>query len=124
MGDYRKLEVWNLARRLTKSIYSQTETFPPTERFGLASQLRRAANSIGANISEGIGRATDPDTLRLLSVAVGSANEVEQHLVVANDVGLIPDGVTADLIGQVQRIRRMLVGLRRTIADRSRKKPP
>jgi four helix bundle protein len=125
VSDYRRLEVWGLARGLTKAVYSSTEGFPAAERFGLALQLRKAANSIGANIAEGVGRATDRDTLRFLSFAMGSANEVEQHLVVASDVGLLAPNVAGDLIAQVQRVRRMLAGLRATISTRVNKaKPP
>jgi four helix bundle protein len=121
VSDYRRLEVWNLARSLTKAIYLSTQGFPPSERFGLALQLRQAANSIGANIAEGLGRASDRDTLRFLSFALGSANEVEQHLIVAADVGLLTKDVAGDLVTKVQRVRRMLAGLQTTISARVNK---
>ena len=118
VSDYRRLEVWELARDLTIAVYSSTRGFPASERYGLALQLKKAAKSIGANIAEGVGRSSDRDTLRFLSFAIGSANEVEQHLVVASDVGLLDAEVASNLIAQVQRIRRMLAGLRTKIAGR------
>ena len=118
MSDFRRLEVWQAARRLTREIYRGTSAFPDSEKFGLALQLRKAANSIGANIAEGMGRSSDRDALRFLSIATGSANEVEQHLVVANDVGLMTKKQSEELIAQVQRVRRMLAGLRVTISSR------
>jgi four helix bundle protein len=118
VSDFRRLEVWQAARTLTREIYLSTTGFPDAEKFGLALQLRRAANSIGANIAEGMGRPSDLDALRFLGIATGSANEVEQHLVVAHDVGLMAMARSEELIAQVQRVRRMLAGLRVKISSR------
>ena len=118
MSDFRRLEVWQAARRLTREIYRGTSSFPDSEKFGLALQLRKAANSIGANIAEGMGRSSDRDALRFLSIATGSANEVEQHLVVANDVGYLTLRSSEELIARVTQVRRMLTGLRATISRR------
>src|SRR5215213_1558381 len=85
MQDFRKLEVWQLAHELTLSVYRQTKTFPSDERFGLTSQVRRAACSIEANLAEGCGRGSDTDFSRFVQMAMGSACEVQCHLQIAFD---------------------------------------
>lgn len=85
MGDYQKLEVWKAAHRLTLGIYRGTAAFPASERFGITSQLRRAAASIAANIAEGCGRNSDNELARFLRISLGSANEVEYFLLLARD---------------------------------------
>ena len=69
MQDFRKLRAWQESRALTTKIYRVTATFPETERFGLISQMRAAMISIGANMAEGCGRATRPDTLRFFQMS-------------------------------------------------------
>jgi len=77
MRDYRNLIAWQKAHRLTLKVYRLTSDLPDSERFGLTSQLRRAAASIGANIAEGCGRSTRADLRRFLSIASGSASELQ-----------------------------------------------
>jgi len=112
MQDYRKLVVWKRARLLTRDVFAVTARFPDVDRFGLAAQLREAANSIGANIAEGAGRPTQRDFARFLSIALASVNETEHHLTIAGDVGLIGPGPTSSLTGHCDEIRRMLLILR------------
>jgi four helix bundle protein len=73
MQDFRNLTVWQLARKLTKSIYDATSQYPAAEEFGLKAQMRRAAVRICANIAEGCGRGSDPDFGRFLYTAMGSS---------------------------------------------------
>src|SRR4051812_41600661 len=89
MGDFKKLRVWQRAHALTLSVYQCTRVFPDGERYGLTSQLRRAAASISANIAEGCGRGTDNELARYLRISLGSATELEYHLLLAKDIGLI-----------------------------------
>jgi four helix bundle protein len=77
MKDFRNLEVWKLAHQLTLAAYRETRSFPTDERFGLTSQIRRAASSIPANIAEGCGRRGDAEFHRFLQMAMGSASELE-----------------------------------------------
>ena len=86
MQDYRKLAVWKRAHELTLAIYACTGGFPRDEAFGLTSQLRRSAASIPANIVEGCGRDTNAEFARFLYIALGSANELEYHLLLARDL--------------------------------------
>jgi len=108
MQDFRKLRVWQENRELTKAIYSITSVFPSTERYGLAAQMRSAAISIGANIAEGCGRGTRPDTIRFLYFAFGSAVELLHHLISALDLGFLTQTQFDQLEAQLELIRKML----------------
>jgi four helix bundle protein len=79
-GDHRDLEVWQLAMDLTLQCYMVTRALPDRERFGLISQLQRAAVSVAVNIAEGYGRATPREMLRFMSMSRGSLREVETVL--------------------------------------------
>ena len=91
MQDFRNLEVWSRAHKLTLRIYALTERFPRSEMFGLSSQLRRAAASVPTNLAEGCGR-TQAEFGRFVQISFGSACEVEYQLLLARDLGyLVPD---------------------------------
>jgi four helix bundle protein len=77
MQNFKDLKVWRKAHRMVLSIYQQTVGFPAQEKFGLTSQIRRAAVSIPANIAEGSVRSSDEDFARFLHIALGSASEVD-----------------------------------------------
>ncbi|GAB4457859.1 MAG: four helix bundle protein [Anaerolineae bacterium] len=83
LKTYRELTVWQKAMDLVEAVYRLTQDFPAEEKFGLTSQLRRAAVSIPANIAEGYGRTHRGDYLRHLSIAKGSLLEVETHLIIS-----------------------------------------
>ena len=89
---YQDLRVWRDGMRLARRCYEVTRSFPPGEQFGLTSQIRRAASSVPANIAEGNGRSSARDYVRFLAIANGSLCELETHLMLALDVGLLsPD---------------------------------
>ncbi|MGC1274400.1 MAG: four helix bundle protein [Planctomycetaceae bacterium] len=111
MKDYRELQVWRKAHDLTLAIYQTIKHFPNDERFGLVSQLRRAAGSIGSNIAEGCGRSSDPDFARCCQIAMGSACEVNYQLLLARDLGYLPDSEHDRLNGLVCEVQRMLTAL-------------
>jgi four helix bundle protein len=117
MRDFRRLDVWKKSHALTLDIYRLTERFPATERYGLVSQLKRASASIGANLAEGCGRETDGDYRRFVQIASGSACEVEYHLILALDLGLIKAKDHEPLEARINEIKRMLVGLSRFLTD-------
>jgi four helix bundle protein len=79
MRDFRELKMWQKTHTLTLTVYRVTACFPNDERFGLSSQMRRAAVSIEANIAEGCGRAGHADFARFLEIGMGSASELECH---------------------------------------------
>jgi len=108
MQDYRKLVVWQRAHQLVLSVYSTTTALPEGERFGLASQMRRAAVSVPANIAEGCGRETPGELKRFLYVAMGSARELDYHLLLARDLHFIEAQTYKRLAGELDEIQRML----------------
>ena len=89
MKDFRELKVWQKAHQLTLAVYRTTAAFPREELYGLTSQLRRAGSSIAANLAEGCGRNGDMEFARFCSMAMGSASELEYHLLLAKDLKLI-----------------------------------
>ncbi len=108
MKDFRKQKVWEKAHDLTLEIYRITEAFPKAELFGLTSQIRRCAVSVPANIAEGCGRDTDADFARFLHIAMGSASELEYHLLLACDLGFLEKMLYEQLHGKTIEVKQML----------------
>ena len=108
MRDFRQLKVWDKAHHLTLHVYKITNVFPSDERFGLTVQLRRAAASISMNIAEGCGRESERELARFMSIAAGSASEVEYQLLLACDLNYIQDAIYRELNQQFSEIKKML----------------
>jgi four helix bundle protein len=89
-----------------------TSSFPKSEQFGTTAQMRRAANSIGANIAEGCAREGGKDRARFLETSIASAHELEHHLILVADVGLVDAARIVDLIQELEQIRKMITALR------------
>ena len=121
MGDMRvefrfeKLNVWRKALDFAVAIYHATGSFPAAERFGLQSQVRRAAVSISANIAEGSGRQTKKDFANFLSIAYGSTMEVVSELELAFSLGFIPMEKRKFLRAHAYEIASMLTALRKSV---------
>ena len=111
MGDYRKLQVWERAHRLTLEVCSATKAFPKEEMYRLTDQLCRAASSIPANIAEGCGRNGDAEFARFLDIAKGSATELDYHLILARDLGHLPTSHYERLATEVDGVTRMISAL-------------
>jgi four helix bundle protein len=111
MQDFRNLKVWEKAHVLTLAIYRSSKTFPRDEMYGLTSQMRRASASIGANIAEGACRRGDVDFARFLKIAVGSASELEYHLLLARDLQLLNRSDYQRLADETVEVKRMLASL-------------
>ena len=119
MKDFRSLEVWRKAHRLTLAVYAATRSFPAEERYGLTSQLRRTAVSIPSNIAEGCGRGSDADFGRFVQIALGSASELEYQVLLSYDLGMLTQAEFDSLASAVIEVKRMLTSLvRRLTADR------
>ena len=108
MEDYRKLQVWERSHQLTLAVYGATSGFPKDELFALTSQVRRSAASIPANIAEGCGRNGDAELARFMTIAMGSANELNYHLLLARDLGYLPPSRYDQLSLETQSIAKML----------------
>ena len=114
--SYRDLDAWQLAMRNVIQIYRITRGFPAEEKFGLTSQLRRAAVSIPSNIAEGHSRLGAGEFRRFVSIARGSAAEVETQLAVAVSLGVIDADEIASLSSEFDRLSKMLFGLYRRLS--------
>ena len=114
MSDFRKLLVYQKARRLAQRMIAY---YPRVRRKSrrLADQLERAIESIGDAIAEGRGRATDKDFANYLTSAISSANEAEHHLQRALDHEILTEEEHRSLTADVIEVRKMLIGLRRTV---------
>jgi four helix bundle protein len=110
MRDFRELQVWRKSHEFVLDVYRGTSDFPPEERFGLTSQLRRAAVSVASNIAEGCGRGGERELGRYLNMAGGSASEVEYQLLLARDLGYLREDAHVQLDAQASEIKKMLNG--------------
>ncbi len=111
MQDFTKLEVWQRAHTVTLDLYRSTKMFPREETYGLTSQIRRADCSIGANIAEGCGRQGEAELNRFLHMALGSASELQYHLLLARDLSYVPARDYERLASEVTGIKKMLAAL-------------
>ena len=124
MKDFRRLDVWHLSIQLVTSVYEASNGFPDSERFGLTSQIRRAAVSIPSNIAEGSGHVSQRDLARFLGYARASSAEVECQLVIANRLGFLADEQLKPLHEEVRRVQRMLSSLIRKLRTQGAKSSP
>jgi four helix bundle protein len=121
MHRFKDLRVWQLARQMTKRVYALSNSFPDEEKFGIQSQIRRAASSVMLNIAEGAGRSTGLDFARFLDAAVGSANEVQTVLIIAFDQGYIDQETLDDFEAELLSIRNMTFKLQQSLRSRNDK---
>ena len=111
MHDFRRLQVWQRSRELAVAIDRLTRDFPRRDRGVVGGQLRRAALSIPATISEGCGKSSRKETVRYLQMASGSAAEAENHLLIASDMSYMTPEVRERYLGELKSIQRMLAKL-------------
>ena len=111
MQGFRRLNVWEKAHELTLNVYKVTARFPKEELYALTSQLKRAASSVAANIAEGCGRGSDADFARFLLIAMGSASELEYHLLLARDLKFLSETDYQGLDTRTIEVKRMLASL-------------
>lgn len=120
MRPHEKLEVWCKAIDMVTTVYSVTRSFPSEEKYGLTSQIRRAAVSIPANIAEGAARQTDKEFHQFLSIAQGSSSELETELRIAMNLGYLSTDEHERIYAEVNTIARMIVGLSKSVRSRIR----
>ena len=110
MQDFRKLRVWERSQQLCVEMYLLSADFPAEERYGITSQLRRAAVSVACNIVEGSARSTTREYVRFLNVACSSAAETRYLISLAQRLEMLPQ-INADLIPRSDRLVRSLKNL-------------
>ncbi len=115
---YRDLDVWKLAVDWVEAVYRATSNWPSEERFGLTSQLRRAAVSVASNIAEGTARRSTGEFLQFIGMARGSLAEAETQLLIASRLGYLDATRTEALLAAADRISRMLVSLAASLKRR------
>ncbi len=117
-GNYKNLIVWQKSIILVKQIYLLTQKFPSEEKFGLASQMRRAVVSVPSNIAEGQARRTTGDYIRFVSIAEGSLAELETQLIIAIELNFCLKSETESCFSLMLEIRKMLNALRRSLISK------
>jgi len=108
MKDFRTLKVWEKAHELVLNIYKSTDAFPKQEKYGLTSQIQRAAASIPTNIAEGCGKDSDAELKRYFLIAMGSSSELEYLLLLTHDLGYLSKENYTTLQSNLIEIRKML----------------
>lgn len=128
MQNFRELSVWVKSHQLVLLLYQATSDAPENKYPGLASQIRRSATSIPANIAEGCGHATQRELGRFLGIALASAFELHYHLQLALDLGLLGKSDFARLDARTEQVKRMLTSLvskvRQNADNQERKRAP
>jgi len=118
MKNYKELTIWRKGIELVKAIYVLSKEFPSDERFGMISQLTRAAVSIPANIAEGSSRNSDKDYARFIQIALGSAFEVQTYLIIAKDMNwCTKENIEAIELLLEEEIKMMHIFIRKLLAD-------
>lgn len=108
--EYKNLDVWIEARKLTKIVYDSTKNYPKEEIFGLTNQMRRSAVSVPSNIAEGCGRNTSKETIHFLFIARGSLFELETQFYLSLDLEYINDEKLTPISNQITICKKLLNG--------------
>jgi len=108
--NHKELDVWKKSMDLVESIYKISNTFPDDEKFGLTSQIRRAAVSIPSNIAEGAGRKGDKEFIQFLHIALGSLTELDTQYIIAVRLQYIVKNEELELL--INDVKRLIIGFR------------
>ncbi|NDE91234.1 MAG: four helix bundle protein [Alphaproteobacteria bacterium] len=116
-GDYKQLIAWQKARVMVKAFYEFTARFPKEETYGLTSQIRRAAISVPSNIAQGHARTTSREYAHFLSIAYGSATELETLIYLSYDIGYIKDDKKDAALSMIEEILKIVGSLRHNLKN-------
>ena len=108
MHNYKELRVWKQAILLATEIYNCTKEFPKEEKYGLSSQMQRAAVSIASNIAEGSAKRSEKDYIRFVEISFGSAFELETHLLIVQKRKWVEDKMIVELLDNIKTEQKML----------------
>jgi four helix bundle protein len=115
MHNFKKMKIWQEACNTVTNIYKLTEKIPVSERYGLISQIQRAAVSIPANIAEGSGRTTNLEFKRFLDIAIGSAFELETLVILAGNLGFISKEDTITNTTNINNLDKMIISFKQQL---------
>lgn len=118
--SFMDLRVWKEDHKLVQMIYEATRTFPPEEKFGLISQLQRAAVSITSNIAEGFTKSSRREKRQFFTTSLSSLTETQNQLIISRDIGYLPCEKFTPIAAQTVIVGKMLNGLRRTAPDKDK----
>jgi four helix bundle protein len=113
---YKELKIWQKGMALVKDIYRLTETFPASEKYGLAAQLRRAAVSVPSNIAEGQARSGTGEFLQFLSHAGGSLAELETQVLLSIELRYSSSADAPPILQQIMELQKMLAAIRKRLS--------
>jgi four helix bundle protein len=119
MKPHQKLDAWKKSFFFVKSIYMITGKFPPDERFGLTSQMRRSAVSIPSNIAEGAGRKSKKEFIQFLSISLGSLSELDTQILLSKELDFIDKATCDGLIIELDNIGKLIYGLMKSLGYKS-----
>ena len=123
MSDFKKLLVWQKAHAMALNAHRLAGRIRKSDHASLRNQIMRAALSVPANIVEGCGQESAKQFSRFLLIALNSTTELEYHFIAARDLNIVPKNDSLNLLSEVIEVRKMLHGLRRTLAARSASEP-
>ena len=115
MHDIRSTDVFRRARRLVRLVYEETRKYPRSELYGLTTQMRKSASSIGANLMEGAGRNTSGEFRQFIGNATGSAYELEWHTLISGDLGFLEPSNQQALLTEIIDVKKLLYRFRESI---------
>ncbi|MSU79315.1 MAG: four helix bundle protein [Gemmataceae bacterium] len=118
-GGYRDLLVWQKGIVFAKEVYRLTRSFPADEKYGLVSQMRRAAVSVPSNIAEGQARRSTKEFIQFISIAEGSVAELDTQLVLAYEFGFCDRETATPIAGILEESRKILNALRRKLEEKT-----
>jgi four helix bundle protein len=117
--DFRKLIAWQKGHALALAVHGAARAFDPGRAPGLRSQLLRASSSVPANLAEGCGKRSETEFARYIDIALGSARELENHLILARDLESLDSGVANRLLEDADEVRRILYALGKVVRARA-----
>jgi four helix bundle protein len=115
MRDFKKLKIWVKGMEIVKQVYQLTSEFPELEKFGLRTQMNRAAVSIPSNIAEGSAKRSDKEYIKYLEVSLGSAYELETQVLIASEVSFGKEQLRESLLKELDEEQKMIQSFIRKI---------
>ncbi|HKI78392.1 MAG TPA: four helix bundle protein [Ignavibacteriaceae bacterium] len=119
MKTHKDLKVWSKSIEIVTSVYKLTKNFPREELYGITSQIRRSAVSIPSNIAEGAARSSVKGFKNFLSIALGSASELETQIIISNNLNYIKPEDKDIILSELTEIRKMIHGLQKSLKTNS-----